>query len=306
MSRLVFNSNEVQKSEDPIIIGFPDEYKKYQKTDELTEFELDNNKKIEGYEGPSIEDIDLEIKKYKEEAEKEIKEKLEKAKIESQHIIEQSKVESEKLINISKENLKKEEENALFKSQQIIDRAKLESERIIKEAELKVSEIEKQSYEKGYNAGNELGYADGKKEISRIVDRLGTILGHATDVRNQIIKESEKQMVEIILMIARKIIKDEISERKDIVLNNIQEALTHVKDREHIDIRVNFSDLELTTSYKDKIMRMVNSLNKVNIYEDSRIDRGGVIIETNIGSIDARIFTQLNCIEEAIKNISPF
>ena len=100
-------------------------------------------------------------------------------------------------------------------------------------------------------------------------------------------------MVEMILIIARKVIKDEIIERKEVVLNNIREALARIKERDRVDIRVNFADLELTTAHKDEIVKMMESLRKVNIYEDSRVDRGGVIIETDVGAIDARISTQL-------------
>ena len=61
----------------------------------------------------------------------------------------------------------------------------------------------------------------------------------AIDVREDIIQASEKQMVEMILIIARKVIKDEIIERKEVVLNNIREALKRIKDRDRVDIRVN-------------------------------------------------------------------
>lgn len=50
---------------------------------------------------------------------------------------------------------------------------------------------------------------------------------------------------------------------------------------------------------------LMESLRKVNIYKDSRIDRGGCTIETDVGSIDARISTQLKEIEEAIRNAQP-
>nr|HNI25959.1 FliH/SctL family protein [Leptospiraceae bacterium] len=81
--------------------------------------------------------------------------------------------------------------------------------------------------------------------------------------------------------------------------------LKRIKDRDRVDIRVNFSDLEITTAHKDELIKLMESLRKVNIYEDSRIDRGGVIIETDVGAIDARISTQLKEIEEAIRNAEP-
>jgi flagellar assembly protein FliH len=73
-----------------------------------------------------------------------------------------------------------------------------------------------------------------------------------------------------------------------------------------VNIRVNFADLDLTTAHKDELIKMMESLRKVNIYEDSRVDRGGCIIETDVGAIDARISTQLKEIEEAIRNAEPF
>ena len=170
---------------------------------------------------------------------------------------------------------------------------------------MRVADIEHEAYQKGYNAGREIGYREGQGEVRRLIDRLGTILGHAIDVREQIVRDSEKLMVEMILMIARKVIKDEIIERKEVVLNNIREALARIKERDRIDIRVNFHDLELTTAHKDEIVKMMESLRKVNIYEDSRVDRGGVIIETDVGAIDARISTQLKEIEQAIRDARP-
>ena len=209
------------------------------------------------------------------------------------------------LLRRPKRKLRKKLASARSEAEQMIERAKLEVERMLKETEMRVSEIEHEAYQKGYDAGREVGYKAGEAESHRLVNRLGAIMGRAVEVREQLISDSEKQMVDMVLMIARKIIKDEIIERKEVVLNNIREALKRVKDRDRIDIRVNFADLDLTAAHKDELIKMMESLRKVNIYEDARIDRGGCIIETDIGSIDARISTQFNQIEEAIRNAEP-
>lgn len=306
MSRLLFNSNKIQKNEDSLILDLPEKYKKFQQLDELQEYELDSEGNIiEQYQGPSIEEIEEELERYKEETENQIKENYRNAEIKQNDIIEEGKNEAFRLIQDAKERAKKEEESARLQADQIVERAKLEVERMVKEAEMRVADIEHEAYQKGYNAGREIGYREGQGEVRRLIDRLGTILGNAIDVREQIVKESEKLMVEMILMIARKVIKDEIIERKEVVLNNIREALARIKERDRIDIRVNFADLELTTAHKDEIVKMMESLRKVNIFEDSRVDRGGVIIETDVGAIDARISTQLKEIETAIRDAKP-
>lgn len=306
MSKLVFSSSEISKLEQPVILDLPERYKKFQQLDELTEFELDSEGNIvEQYTGPSIEEIEAELQRYREDTENEIKQSLKEAEKDRQRIIDEGKAEAFRLIQDAKEKAKKEEDSSRLQSEQIVERAKLEVERMVKEAEMRVADIEHEAYQKGYNAGREIGYREGQGEVRRLIDRLGTILGHAIDVREKIVRESEKLMVEMILMIARKVIKDEIIERKEVVLNNIREALARIKERDRIDIRVNFADLELTTAHKDEIIKMMESLRKVNIYEDSRVDRGGVIIETDVGAIDARISTQLKEIEQAIRDAKP-
>ena len=306
MSKLVFSGKEAAKQKEAVFVELPDEYKKYQQLDELAEFELGSEgSAVEQYRGPSIEEIEAELQRYKEETEVEIKDKLKEAGDRAQGIITEGKAEAFRLIQDAKEKSKQEKDSARFESDQIIDRAKLEVEKMVKDAEMRVAEVEHEAYQKGYNAGREIGFKEGQGEVRRLIDRLGTILGHAIDSREQIVKESEKQMIEMILTIARKVIKDETIERKEVVLNNIREALTRVKERDRIDIRVNFADLELTTANKDEIVKMLESLRKVHIYEDSRVDRGGVIIETDVGAIDARVSTQLKAIEDAIRDAKP-
>lgn len=306
MAKLVFKPTQIAESHDQIEIAIADKYKKFHKTETEEEYEVDTEGNIiEQYQGPSIDEIEEELQRYRSEVEEQVRQMLADAKAQAERIIEEGKTRAFQLIQDSKEKVKIEEDAAKAKADQILDRAKLEAERMIKEAEMKVTEIEHEAYQSGYDAGREVGFKKGQAEVRRLIDRLGTIVGKAIDIREDIIQASEKQMVEMILIIARKVIKDEIVERKEIVLNNIREALKRIKDRDRVDIRVNFSDLEITTAHKDELIKLMESLRKVNIYEDSRVDRGGVIIETDVGAIDARISTQLKEIEEAIRNAEP-
>lgn len=287
-------------------LQIPDRYKKFQGIEEVDEYEIDSEGNVvEQYHGPTIEEIEAELERYRKETEEEIRRTLEEAHEKARTIEEQGKTVAFQLNQDAHERAKKELEKARQDAEQIIERSKLEVERMVKEAEMRVAEIEHEAYQKGYDAGREVGFKKGQSEVRRLIDRLGMIVGQAIDVREEIIAASEKQMVDMILMVARKVIKDEVVERKEVVLNNIREALRRIKDRDRVNIRVNFADLELTTAHKDELIRMMESLRKVNIYEDSRVDRGGCIIETDVGSIDARISTQLKEIEEAIRNAEP-
>ncbi|HRX16364.1 MAG: flagellar assembly protein FliH [Spirochaetes bacterium] len=306
MAKLVFKPMEIHQTVIPKQLELPDKYQKsLMSDDEYKEFEVDaDGNPVDVYQGPSIEEMEAELERNRREAEEDSRRMLEEARLEAERIVEAGKNDAFNELKIAREQIKNEMEQQRKDSDREIERGKFEAEKMIKDAELKVSIIEHDAYKKGYDAGREEGYKEGESEVMRLIDRLGTIVSTAVDIRDDIIKSSEKMMTEMILMIARKVIKDEIVERREVVINNIKEAIRRVKDRDRIDIRVNFADLDMTTAHKDELIKMMESLKKVNIYEDSRVDRGGCIIETDVGSIDSRISTQLDTIEEAIRNTS--
>jgi len=307
LSRLVFKPGEVSYRPAPKQVELPEKYQRNVMTDEeYTEFEVDaEGHPLDVYQGPSIEEMEAELERYRRETEEEVRKMLDDAKERASKIEEDGKAVAFKELQEAREQIKSEMEKLRADSEKEIERGKFEAEKMIKEAELKVSEIEHEAYKKGYEAGREEGYKEGQAEVMRLIDRLGTIVSTAVDIRDDIIRSSEKLMTEMILMISRKVIKDEIVERREVVINNIKSALQRVKDRDRIDVRVNFADLDMTTAHKDELIKMMESLKKVNIYEDSRVERGGCIIETDVGAVDARVSTQLDTIEEAIRNASP-
>ncbi|MBW7858138.1 MAG: flagellar assembly protein FliH, partial [Leptonema sp. (in: Bacteria)] len=275
-NRLVFKPDHIARVQEKMTLQIPDRYKKFQGIEEADEYEIDSEGNVvEQYHGPTIEEIEAELERYRKETEDDIRRNLEEAHEKARSIEDQGKTVAFQLNQDAHERAKKDLEKAKQDAEQIIERSKLEVERMVKEAEMRVAEIEHEAYQKGYDAGREVGFKKGQSEVRRLIDRLGMIVGQAIDVREEIIAASEKQMVDMILMVARKVIKDEVVERKEVVLNNIREALRRIKDRDRVNIRVNFADLELTTAHKDELIKMMESLRKVNIYEDSRVDRGG-------------------------------
>ena len=306
MSKLVFKPGELTLTGEIKQIELPEKYQKNIISDEeYKEFEVDEEgNPVDVYQGPSIEEMEAELERYRRETEEQVRRMIEEARENTKRIEEEGKASAFRELQTAREQIKLELEKLAIESEREIERGKFEAEKMIKEAELKVSEIEHEAYKKGYDAGREEGYKEGQAEVMRLIDRLGTIVSTAVDIRDDIIRSSEKLMTEMILMIARKVIKDEIVERREVVINNIKEAIKRVKDRDRIDIRVNFADLDMTTAHKDELIKLMESLKKVNIYEDSRVERGGCIIETDVGAIDARISTQLDTIEEAIRNTS--
>jgi len=308
LAKKIFKSNEVKIVGSKVLIAPPkisrprkkkeEEVEEAVEVTELGETEEVKEVKAEVVHIPSIEEekekILEEAKKIKEDAEKEAERIKQEAEETAFRLVQQKTVEARKI--------KEDTEN---EAKRIVEDANLKAEQIIKEAEEKAEEILGKAREEAFESGFNEGFQKGEEEVKRLIDRLHIILQAAIDKRKEIIKNAESQLIDLVLLIARKVVKTISEEERNVVIENIKEALKKIRGEAEITIRVNIKDLEITTRQRENFISMVESLENVRIEEDSRVDPGGCIIETSFGDIDARIQTQLNIIEEKIREIAP-
>jgi flagellar assembly protein FliH len=125
------------------------------------------------------------------------------------------------------------------------------------------------------------------------------------DKRGQILEQTETQVIELVLLIARKVVKTISENQKNVVISNIGQAMRKLKTRSDVIIRVNLADLQLATEHTKDFIELAENARNLTVVEDTAVDRGGCIIETDFGEIDARISSQLHELEEKILDISP-
>jgi flagellar assembly protein FliH len=190
-------------------------------------------------------------------------------------------------------------------AKRILEEARKQAAELEAEIRTRVEKIEKEARDRGQEAGREQGYQEGRAEVQRLTDNLQRIITAAIERRNLIIEESETQVINLVLLIAKKVIKVISENQKNVVINNVVQALRKLKSRGEVVIRVNLADLELTSAHIKDFMKMVENVKSVTVLEDSSVDRGGCIIETDFGQIDARISSQLSEIEERILELAP-
>ncbi|MCL2444074.1 MAG: flagellar assembly protein FliH, partial [Treponema sp.] len=255
--------------------------------------------------GPTADDLRREAEMFKTRWEDEKERMFANARAEAENIIQDAQKAA------FAEVKRQTDESAVLKQQ-----AEEEAEQIISQAQSKAKEIEfetrqtletelKEAREQGKVEGREDGYADGKAEVDRLIERTQTILERAQNKRGEILGETEKEIIDLVLLISRKVIKVISENQRDIIVSNVIEALRKVKAKGSVIIRVNIADLKLATEHKQDFIRLMEGVNTIHVIEDSSVDSGGCIIETDFGEIDARIASQLAELENRILEISP-
>ncbi|MBR0519350.1 flagellar assembly protein FliH, partial [bacterium] len=115
--------------------------------------------------------------------------------------------------------------------------------------------------------------------------------------RELLIRSIEPEMARLSVRIAEKIMRYQIDIDQGAVVNMISSALETLKQREEIVVKVNQEDYYYAKEKKSVFASMVEGLKKLDVVVDSGVDRGGCIIETDLGNIDARISTQIHTLE---------
>jgi flagellar assembly protein FliH len=145
------------------------------------------------------------------------------------------------------------------------------------------------------------GYADGEREAetewSQRVAELDEQAAAMQRDQEAFYTSAEPELAKLSVDIARKVLKQEISQNPEAVLKVVRAAIHRVKDKE-VRALVNPEDLETVRGERDTLLGIADGVSAIEIVSDRRVGRGGCVLETPSGSVDARIETQLEHISE--------
>lgn len=298
MAKQVFRPNEIKLKDNEKKFTLPllHDYRPHEEKPEVVE---------EVYQGPSAEDLRKEAEAFRQGWE-----------IEKQHLLEEANAQADEIIKNAKdaafeEVKRKTDEASVIKSDaqaqadEIIANAKSEAEKIIQDARLEEQKIKDDAKQDGFRQGHDDGYSAGESEIERLVERLRKMVEALMLRREEILKETEQQIVELVILMTRKVVKIISETQKTAIMSNILAALKKVKSRGNVILHVNLEDLKLASANADEFIKRVENIQGITVVEDSTVEKGGCVVETDFGAIDARISSQLSELEEKIMEISP-
>ncbi len=260
---------------------------------------------LEEYTGPTADDLRREAEAFRVQWEDEKARMYANAQAEVERIREDAEKSAFEEVKKKTDQAQLEKRQADDEVERLMEQARGQAAQMVEDANRRVAQIEEDGRSRGYEAGRKEGFEEGKAEVERLVERLHVILNGAIEKRNDIIEEAESQLIDLVLLISQKVVKVISDNQKNVVINNVVQALRKLKSRGNVAIHVNLADLELTTDNVNNFITMVENVQSITVLEDTTVDRGGCIIETDFGQIDARVSSQLKEIEESILELAP-
>ncbi len=140
------------------------------------------------------------------------------------------------------------------------------------------------------NHPSQLAYDEGirraRATVSAIMDRYHGAIAELELLRDRVLLESEEDLVELALQIAREVLGGEVEARREFTARMVAFALKTLRAADSITLRIGPTDLE---ALRKKHPELVSEQSVVRVVEDVNLSLGGVVAECDIGRVDASI-----------------
>jgi flagellar assembly protein FliH len=175
----------------------------------------------------------------------------------------------------------------------LLEKARAEAAQIVADAQAHAVETERAIREQAMTEAHAIAAAEVTAELESLRAQLAQTLDEFANLREQVALHAEREMVQLAIEIAKKIVRREVTVDREIVLSLARVALSRLHTRALATVHLHPDDYQFALSHRERL----STSGTLKLVEDPAIGRGGCLIETDHGDVDARIEHQFSEIE---------
>lgn len=238
------------------------------------------------------------------------KEKKEKGKVPALELqeevkplpnLEMVKKEADLILKETEEMVKEILAKAGQEAKSIIEEAREEAEVIRKNSLAEAEALKNKAREEGYREGWEKARVEAEADLAKAREESERIIKEALEERRNIINSCEEMMVRLCLATAAKIAEKEIEQNPDIIIRLIRKAIEALGDIEKARVYLNPKDMEMVVEKSEELERGLKA--EIEYKMDEEISRGGCVVESEAGSVDATLENRIKNLKEVLLDV---
>lgn len=187
----------------------------------------------------------------------------------------------------------------------LLQQAQEEADRCLAEAHDQASSLQSQGYAEGFKQGEEAGHAAIAEQWAPVLASFVQATHDITRLRAEVVRQAEEDIVTLAFQLARKILRQEARYPRDILHATLRRALAYVGNHEHLVVRVHPRDLELAQAMQKDLLQGVDGVRHLTLEGDATVGRGGCVVASVFGEVDARLEAQLEELEGRFREQYP-
>jgi flagellar assembly protein FliH len=163
-----------------------------------------------------------------------------------------------------------------------------------------LKQVQQECEEKGYQRGLE----DGEAQFGKATKALVAACSEMHSLKEKMLQRSSEDMLRLVLAIAERIIQTEMTLNNKIIVKTVQQAIQVAVNAEEFRIKVHPDDLQVVQEHKPLFIASLSGLSNIEFVADPTLARGGCMLESALGRVDATIEAQMeaitSCLQKAI------
>jgi flagellar assembly protein FliH len=160
----------------------------------------------------------------------------------------------------------------------------------------RLAALERDAFAKGYEQGERAGAEAGAKRAEAMLRRLSQTLDELAELRRAMIRQTERQMVQLAMAIAKRVVRHEVAVDRDLTLTMARVALDRLGDATSVTIHLHPDDFEATAAGHGTL----HGASRVTVVADPGVSRGGCRVESDFGYVDASVDAQFQELARAL------
>lgn len=190
----------------------------------------------------------------------------------------------QKQIKIDQENAQIDIDNWWHEKQ---EEAKQEARRLAEEASAQ-----------GFQAGTNQGLLQVEEEFREKRQEMHDLIQTAYEEKAKIVQQSESFLLSLSVKVAEKVIKEELKQHDEQLLNVVKHALKQIEESEDVVMHVSPEDYPIILPFLEEIKTYVRAESELKLIPVASLAKGGCMIHTASGSYDVTIDSQLKEIKK--------
>lgn len=183
----------------------------------------------------------------------------------------------------------------------ILEHARQEAAHCLQEARVKAEAIKTGAYQEGFQQGLDQGQEKINQHFHAVIQSFCQATEGIFALRQKFLSQAEDDIVTLACKLAEKIISHEIQTQPDIFTTILHQALDRSSSSDCIVVYMNPNDLQIAQKQQHNLIEHLGKVRQLTIETDETIERGGCIVRTDLGEIDARIDVQIKELEMGLQ-----
>lgn len=163
-----------------------------------------------------------------------------------------------------------------------------------------VEEGRKEGLRLGADEAREDAYAKAHDEIAELTATLVKACENFSNAKDGLYQQAQQDLLDLSLLIARKIVAREIDGDAHVTADNLQRCLETLSNRKNLTVRVAPMVVRTVEERLEELSKRMSDLSAVRVMGDEEVSPGGCVISGESGMVDATIETQFAEVERIL------